>query len=141
MAQNPVTTGDLAARWRPLTSDEALVAEAVLEDAWAVLNAHIPGLAARMDSGTVDVSLIRAVVRSAVLRDLKNPDGVTARQRTLADYTESDQYARPTTLRGVFTDDELALIASAVNAAAVTARGAFTIRPGAGEALTLDARR
>jgi hypothetical protein len=50
---NPITTTDLADRWRLLTADEETVAQALLDDAWAVLLAQVPGIEARLEAGTL----------------------------------------------------------------------------------------
>jgi hypothetical protein len=72
---NPITTTDLADRWRPLTADEETVAQALLDDAWAVLLAQVPGIEARLEAGTLSEALVRKVETAMVLRVLRNPEG------------------------------------------------------------------
>lgn len=74
---NPVTTGDLEARWRPLTPDEQTTANSRLGDAWAILTRRLPTLQGRIDAGTVDVDVVTYVVCEMVLRALRNPEGYT----------------------------------------------------------------
>jgi hypothetical protein len=72
---NPITTTDLADRWRLLTADEETVAQALLDDAWAVLLAQVPGIEARLEAGTLSEALVRKVETAMVLRVLRNPEG------------------------------------------------------------------
>lgn len=72
---NPVVPSDLADRWRPLSVEEEPVAQALLDDAWAVLLAQVPGIEARMTAGTLSDALVRKVESAMVLRVLRNPEG------------------------------------------------------------------
>lgn len=72
---NPVIPADLAERWRPLTAGEETVAQALLDDAWAVLLAQVPGIETRMAAGTLSAGLVRKVESAMVLRVLRNPEG------------------------------------------------------------------
>ena len=73
---NPVIVADIEARWRPLTAAEETVAEAYLDDAWAVVLSQVPGIEARMAAGTLSLDLVVKVVAAMVLRIMRNPDGV-----------------------------------------------------------------
>lgn len=73
---NPVIPSDLAARWRPLSVEEEEVAQALIDDAWAVLLARVPGIEARMSAGTLSDALVRKVESAMVLRVLRNPEGL-----------------------------------------------------------------
>jgi hypothetical protein len=72
---NPTTTGDLVARWRPLSAQETTNADAYLIDAWELLLGRRPNLEADMTAGTVRTGNVKRVVADMVLRILKNPDG------------------------------------------------------------------
>jgi hypothetical protein len=72
---NPTTVADLEARWRPLSAQEAINAEAFLGDAWEMLLSRRPNLEATIADGTVSAANAVRVVSAMVLRVLKNPDG------------------------------------------------------------------
>jgi hypothetical protein len=74
---NPVTPSDIEDRWRPLTERETINADALLEDAWALLTGpnKRPTLEADMAAGTVASGNVVRVVSAMVLRVLKNPEG------------------------------------------------------------------
>lgn len=72
---NPTTVTDLEARWRPLSTQETINAEAFLDDAWALLLSRRPNLEANLTAGTVSAADAVRVVSAMVLRVLKNPNG------------------------------------------------------------------
>lgn len=106
---NPVTTSDIAARWRPLSTEETAVATALLADAWAILTARDSTIEGRLSAtpATLDVALVRAVVTAMVLRVMRNPDG--KRQESIDDYSWTLDNAVSSGFLYV-TDDELALL-------------------------------
>lgn len=114
---NPVTVADLEARFRPLSNVETGTAQALLDDAWAILLTRRPGLD---QDGTVSAGLVVAVVSAMALRVLRNPNGV--RQWAVDDYSETRDASVSAGALYV-SDDELALL----NGGATS--GAFTIRP------------
>lgn len=119
---NPVTLEDVVARWRPLSIDETVNAQAHLADAWALATLKIPELDARVTAEEIDTSIVRMVICAAVLRVLKNPDGKQREQ--LEDYSyEMAGGAASGTL--YLTDEELLLL----RPASPSPSGAFTIRP------------
>lgn len=123
---NPVTVSDLEARWRPLSPDEAIVAQAILDDAWDTLRLRSPSLEARYAAGDVGLSTIRRVVCAMTLRVLRDPapDGVLYSE-TIGNYSYQRSRAAGTAaeLSGLYvTDAELALLTP------LTLAGAFTIR-------------
>lgn len=82
---NPATPADVAARWRPLTDAESTVAATLLEDAWRMLGRDYKAAAGSTldDAMTADPNLTPEVVRilaNAVMRVLKNPDGLSNEQ-------------------------------------------------------------
>lgn len=80
---NPVVVADLEARFRPLTAEEQPVAQALLDDAWAILLVNKPNLEAQIAAGDIAPEIVTFVVSAMVLRVLRNPDGV--RQWTVDD--------------------------------------------------------
>jgi hypothetical protein len=86
---NPVTTGDLEARWRPLTQQEEANGQAALDDAWAVLLFYAPTVDAQIAAGTLSTDLVKAIVCAMVLRAIRNPDGARNRSVSIDDYTET----------------------------------------------------
>lgn len=117
---NPVNVADLEARFRPLTDAETPVAQALLDDAWAILLTRRPALEQQITDEEVSEGLVRAVVAAMVLRVLRNPNGV--RQWSVDDYSET----RDNSVSGGFlyvSDDELGLLNGG------STSGAWTIRP------------
>jgi hypothetical protein len=77
MAYN-VSTADIEARWRPLTTAEDEIAAVLLVDAAAKLDLKRPTLAAAVASATpathVDERLVIMVLVDMVIRVISNPD-------------------------------------------------------------------
>lgn len=71
----PATVEDIEARWRPLSDQEALNAQAFLGDAWWLLLSRRPLLSTWLASGEVNEGNVARVIVAMVLRILKNPDG------------------------------------------------------------------
>lgn len=90
---NPVSVNDLEARWRPLTSDETIVAQSLLDDAWAVLTVRLPTLDQRVTDEEVAAGTVVAVVTAMVLRVMRNPEGLVQYNRTIDDYSEGGRRA------------------------------------------------
>jgi hypothetical protein len=84
---NPVNTADIKARWRPLTAEEEAVAQAYLDDAWAVVLSQVPGIEARITAGSLSLDLVVKVVAAMVLRIMRNPDGIRQWQIDDASFT------------------------------------------------------
>lgn len=105
---NPAIVSDVADRWRPLSSDEQQVAQALLADAWAILTTRLPELESRMATGVPSEQLVTSVVTAMVLRVLKNPEG--KREESIDDYS----WTRDKALSGgelYVTAGELSLLA------------------------------
>ncbi|HEY9411701.1 MAG TPA: Gp19/Gp15/Gp42 family protein [Jiangellaceae bacterium] len=105
---NPATSADVAARWRPLSTEETAVSDTLLEDAWVMLKRHATRREVDLeDQILTDDDLFAEVVRvmaTAVLRVLKNPEGKS--QESIDDYS----YTRNSGVAGgslEFTDAEL----------------------------------
>jgi hypothetical protein len=89
-------TLDVAARWRPLTSAEESVAEALLVDASLVIRARFPGIDGQIDSGQVDSNAVVSVVAGMVKRAMIAPaDGVTQQSEGTGPFSHSQTYANP----------------------------------------------
>jgi hypothetical protein len=115
------TTDDVAARWRPLTADELVVAETLLGDASAIVRSQFPGIDGQITSGAVDPVNVRIVVAGMVKRALISPDeGVTQESQSVGPYSHSQSYANP--LRNLFITDADRLL---ILGRAVSARSAY----------------
>lgn len=82
---NPATAGDIESRWRPLTTDEAIVGTTLLEDGWLLLKGRVVDLEDRMDDEADLPAAVKRVLANAVIRVMKNPDG--KRQESIDDYS------------------------------------------------------
>lgn len=102
---NPATVEDIEARWRPLSAQETTNAEALLDDAWALLLGRRPTLEADITAATVSEENAIRVVVAMVLRVLRNPDGKL--EESIDDYSYRRDSA--TSTGGLYvTSDELA---------------------------------
>lgn len=105
---NPATTADLVARWRSLSTQETTTGQTLLDDAWRMLKRHFTSLGVDLEAEVAgDAELAAEVVRvesNAVLRVLKNPDGMA--QESIDDYRylRADENASGELY---FTDEEL----------------------------------
>jgi hypothetical protein len=72
---NPVLTTDIEAGWRPLTAAETIVAASLIDDAWEILVARVPGIEDRLTAGDLRPGLVVKVVRDAVRAVMRNPEG------------------------------------------------------------------
>lgn len=126
---NPAEVTDVAKRWRPLSDAEAIVAAALLEDAWRIVKQRLPGIEQRMDDYDpdadppegLDPALVVQVLVAMVLRVLKNPEA--KRQESIDDYS----YLRDNAVSSgmlYLSDDELDLLAGLG-----ATSNAFTIHP------------
>jgi hypothetical protein len=121
---NPVITADLEARFRPLSTAEEVTAQALLDDAWAVLLTVIPDLEARMAAGTPSTSLVVSVASAMVLRVMRNPNGV--RSWSVDDYSETrDNSIAAGSL--YVAPEEVRLLTGLASSAR---SGAFSVTPG-----------
>lgn len=105
---NPASTADVVARWRPLSTQETTNAQTFLDDAWLMLRRHFTTLGVDIedligDDSDLGADVVRVMV-TAVLRVLKNPDGL--QQESIDDYTYRRDEAVSAGLL-YFGDDEL----------------------------------
>jgi hypothetical protein len=105
---------------RPIsTADEIGQVNAWLEDVEALITARIPTLATLVAAGTPSTALVVMVEANAVVRKVKNPDGLSS--ETVDDYTyRRNDDARRGEL--FLTDDEWVLLMP-------TSGGAFSVSP------------
>lgn len=123
---SPATIGDLVARsLRPLSDQEQAVGAVMLEDAWALMVAQRPHVAARVATDPAFEAVVKQILCAMVLRVLRNPDG------KLSERIDDYEYRRDSvTSTGVLslTDAELDLL----GLGDAESDGAWTIRATAG---------
>jgi hypothetical protein len=118
---NPVLITDLEARFRPLSPAERTTAQALLDDAWAILLTRRPGLVQHMEEDAVSTATVRAVVAAMIVRVLRNPEGWVT--EAVDDW--SGRRGESAAAGSLYVSDaELALLAPGG-----VGDGAFTIRP------------
>jgi hypothetical protein len=101
---NAATVADIEARWRPLTAQETTNADALLDDAWALLLTRRPSLEADITAGTVTAANVVRVEVAMILRVMRNPDGKVSER--IDDYSYTRDAAVAT--GGLYvSDDEL----------------------------------
>jgi hypothetical protein len=92
------TAGDLADRWRPLSPEETVQAEALLEDASTILRMEIPTVDSRVELGTLPANVPLMVVVGMVKRAMVAPaagEGVQTAQTNVGPFGQSFTYANP----------------------------------------------
>lgn len=96
---NPFATADdVAARWRPLSSDEQDRADLLASDASALIRARYADVDARVASGDLDGQAVTIVVAGMVRRAMIGAaagDGVTQSSETVGPFSHSQSYANP----------------------------------------------
>lgn len=134
--ETPASTADLQARWHPNPLTDAAAkknAQVKLDEAWRALQGELPGVAARVTAGTLDNETVVDVLCSAVLRQLRNPDGYVKGSVSIDDRTKTWE------LPGDGTSADLYFTAAELRRLTPTAKsGAFTIRPGSVMVTGLD---
>lgn len=112
---NPAVVPDVVIRWRELSTQEDINAQTFLDDAWVMLRRHLTVLGVDIealiaaddllpaDERTLRAAVVRVIV-TAVLRVMKNPDGL--QQESIDDYTYKRDEAVSAGLL-YFGDDEL----------------------------------
>ena len=104
------TAADVAARWRPLTSEETVIVETLLDDASDMIRVRFPSIDADLASGAVAASTVIRIVANMVKRAMLNRDteGVTQGSETVGPFTHSNSYANPNGNLYLSKDDLLA---------------------------------
>lgn len=106
---SPATTIDIVNRWRPLTTAENVVAQTRLDDAWRKLKRDVAGIEARMAADPDVAAEVVRVIADAVIRVLRNPDGIRRGTVALDDASRTFDYGDSGGAVGLyFTDDEIA---------------------------------
>jgi hypothetical protein len=119
---NPVIVADLEARFRSLTEDEHDVAQALLDDAWAILLVNKPNLETQIADGDVSREIVTFVVSAMALRVLRNPEGIRQWSIDDASFTRDNALSAG----GLYlSPDELRLLSPAASGTGA----AFTISP------------
>lgn len=116
-------TGDVEALWQPLTEQQIAAAVVLLDRVSALMRFRSPGLDARVAADPDLALVVSGIAVDAVLRVLRNPDGVVS--ETLLDYA----YRRADAVADgalYLTPGEIEQLRDPTVAAS---RGAFTIRP------------
>lgn len=123
---SPASTADIEARWRPLTSAETPVATTRLEDAWRLLKRLVPTLETRMASDAdLEADAVQALAE-AVMRVLRNPEGIRRGTVQVDDASRSYEYDSGDGDSLYFTDEQIAALSGST--VTVTAR-AFSVMP------------
>ena len=85
---NPATSFDLANRGYDGSAAE-VVQQTRLDEAWRALQREIPTLVTQIQSGDLDELDVVDVLCAAVMRILRNPDGIESESGAIDDYQES----------------------------------------------------
>lgn len=88
---------DVAVRWRPLNTNEQAQADALCQDASAVIRARFPGIDSQVVGGTVDGDVLIMVVAGMVKRAMiGGADGVTSQTEALpGGFSRGQTFANP----------------------------------------------
>ena len=91
------SSDDVAIRWRPLTSQEELLASTLVVDASLKVRRRYPATDARIASGDLDEREVVAVVAGMVKRAMMTggAEGVTQRAEGIGPFSGSETYANP----------------------------------------------
>lgn len=112
---------DIAERWRPLTVDEQITASTLLDRVSSLIRVRLPMIDGRVAADPNLAVLVRGVAVDAVLRVLRNPDGLV--QESVGGYSYSR--AAGTNSGDLYiSDGEWATLQPAARASA-----AFTVHP------------
>lgn len=119
------TTADIEKRlMRSLTSAEAGAVEAWIDDLEAEIVQRIPDLDAQLTAGTILLATVKRVVSQAVIRVIRNPEGLRTVTTGIDDATETRTVDSSLSSGALFlSSDEWDLILPA------SSGDAFTITP------------
>lgn len=97
MAEAFAQLSDVEARWRPLTSEENLVASTLLADASDMIRERWSDVDSRVTSGALMASSLTRIVALMVKRAMQNPsaDGVSQFSQAAGVFSQSATYANP----------------------------------------------
>lgn len=117
------TVDDVAARWRPLTSEEALIVATLLGDASDMVRVRFPSIDADILSGAVSAATAVRVVAGMVRRAMLNreTEGVTQGSETVGPFSTSASYVNPSGNLYLSKDDLLSFDPTGYNTRVVQA--------------------
>lgn len=117
------TVEDVAARWRPLTSEEAIIVQTLLDDASDMVRVRFPSVDADIASGAISAATAVRVVAGMVRRAMMNRDneGITQGSETIGPFGISQSYANPSGNLYLSKDDLLSFDPSGYNTRVVQA--------------------
>lgn len=92
------TVSDVAARWRPLSDAEEIIAATLLDDASDIIRLRFPDVDDRITAGTLSADSVTRIVATMVKRAMINMDtaGVAQRSQTAGPFAVSDKFTNPT---------------------------------------------
>jgi hypothetical protein len=104
------TPEDVQARWRTLTSNELVVAEALIDDASDMIRTRWSDVDSRLTSGALTAGSVIRVVANMVKRAMivGPSEGLESRSQTAGPFAVSDKFANPNA-NLYFTTDDLRL--------------------------------
>lgn len=88
----PTSVEDVMGRWRPLNPQEIQVAEALIGDAAAVLEANFPGVTVQAETDTALAANVVTVVAGMVKRAMLRADGVRSDSESVGPYSHAVTY-------------------------------------------------
>jgi hypothetical protein len=90
------TADDVAARWRPLNTQEQAQADALCADASVLLRARFPGIDSQISGGQLDEAAVVMVAAGMVRRAMiGGGEGIQQQSETVGPYSTSQTYANP----------------------------------------------
>lgn len=84
-----VTTADIEAVWRPLSTAEAGTLTGKSADAWARLVARRPSLEKDIEDEVVSEAAVKSAMTSMIIRVFKNPDSARQISKAVDDWSKS----------------------------------------------------
>jgi 23S rRNA maturation mini-RNase III len=88
----PTSVVDVVSRWRPLNPQEIQVAEALLGDAAAVVEANYPGVTVQAETDPTLAANLTTVVAGMVKRAMIRADGVKSDSESVGPYSHAVTY-------------------------------------------------
>lgn len=105
------TIDDVEELWRPLSDDEAVLADALLERASRMIRTRVRDVDDRISSGKLDSAVAGDVAVAMVLRVLKHPDSIRSETDTFGDESHTVIFDQAVSAGLLYVDDtEVALL-------------------------------
>lgn len=107
-----VLVSDVEARLgRTLNASESAQAEAWIDDLEALVLSRVPDLEERITNGSVSIGVVRSVFCTAIIRVLRNPEGLRQHTESIDDYSVTKTIDSSGSAGLLFlTDDEWSLL-------------------------------